>query len=83
MFERLDEFYKSYRANLISLKEIAEPLNLILTKYKYYANLNNLRVSPLDHALDQSGMREHPVTLNSYPENQELPLRQQVPGVSR
>jgi hypothetical protein len=45
MFERLDEYFNSYKQTLNSLKEIAEPLNLMLTKYKYYTNVNNLRVS--------------------------------------
>ena len=44
MYDRLDEFYNCYKQNLVSLKDIAEPLNQILTKFKYYANVNNLRV---------------------------------------
>lgn len=56
MFERLDDFFQSYKANLISLKEIAQPLNLILTKFKYYANINNLRVFHTIKLLDKSWM---------------------------
>lgn len=44
MFDRLDYFYSSYKSNLLFLKEIAEPVNMILTKFKYYANPNNLKV---------------------------------------
>ena len=44
MFDRLDDFFNTYKANINSLKEIAEPLNNILTKFKYYVNVNNFRV---------------------------------------
>lgn len=55
MYDRLDEFYNCYKQNLVSLKDIAEPLNQILTKFKYYANVNNLRVNET-LKLDKSGL---------------------------
>lgn len=44
IIDKLDTYLKTYKTNFCNIKDLVEPIHYFISKCKYYANDNNLKL---------------------------------------